>query len=140
MGEDMLAWVKIHWWNWWRYIADTRYIVIFVSIFVTLHVVLCTFFSLSLCLKQANRFLYHLLVWNCCTGFRLPVLVCRLLETASCTGHRLSVLYSFLKPANDFKFLFVDLKTEQKNKLSFVVCCTLYFVQLTTNILPKKLF
>ena len=39
-----------------------------------------------------------------------------------------------------FRCLFVDLKTEQKNKLSFVVCCTLYFVQLTTNILPKRLF
>ena len=45
-----------------------------------------------------------------------------------------------------FRCLFVDLKTEQKNKLSFVCCtlfvvhCTLYFVQLQTNILPKELF
>ena len=131
MGEDMLEWVKIHWWNWWRYIADTRYIVIFVSIFVTLHVVLCTFFSLSLCLKQANRFLYHLLVWNCCTGFRLPVLVCRFLETDFCTGHRLSVLYSFSNQHWLKQAQISACGPENRAKEQTLICCLLYIVLCT---------
>ena len=117
-----MKWMKIH----------CRY-TLYLSIFVTLHVVLCTlyfarFFFISV--LEASKQIFVLVA-----GFKLLYRF-----QTFCTGLQISgnrFLYrlqafctvQFFVSVAGFKFLFVDLKTEQTDSF---VCCTLYFVLFTT--------
>ena len=77
-------------------------------------------FSWSLCLKQASLdfctsfwFQISVLVSDFCTGFRFLV-------SDFCTGFRFLYWFQIFVLVSGFRFLFVDLETEQKNKLGCV--------------------
>ena len=110
----------------------------------TLHVVLCTlyfarFFFISVLEASKQIFVlvagFKLLYWlqTFCTGLQISGNRCLYWLQTFCT-------VQFFVLVAGFRCLFVDLKTEQKNKLSFVFCSNTDVCCIVLTFYPKNYF